>query len=123
MNKYQRHIKIFEKITGDDTVTVNLTRTQESNNYVVTDTDEVSGYIPTQLSVQVSGVMTEIAVSGKLDESHEEVPMMIMNKTTLEVVDKITEAGIYVIPCEEIQQLTFAVVGGNEVTATAKLIF
>ena len=123
MNKYQKYIKIFEKTSGDDTVTINLTRTQESNNYVVTDTDEVNGYIPSQVSVQVSGTMTEIAVSGKLDESHENVPMMIMNKTTLEIVEKITEEGIYLIPCEEIQQLTFAVVGANELTATAKLIF
>ncbi len=123
MKEYQKIMTVFDNASGTKTETLQLTTKQDTNDYVVTYTDYVDCRIPKQVGLQVSGNMTSLAVKGRLAEKTADLPLAIINMQTLETVDEITEAGIYVIPCEEIQNLTFELTGGSGVTVVCKLMF
>ena len=123
MKEYQKIMTVFDNASGTKTETLQLTTKQDTNDYVVTYTDYVDCRIPKQVGLQVSGNMTSLAVKGRLAEKTADLPLAIINMQTLETVDSITEAGIFVIPCEEIQKLTFELTGGSSVTVVCKLMF
>ena len=123
MKEYQKIMTVFDNASGTKTETLQLTTKQDTNDYVVTCTDYVDFRIPKQVGLQVSGNMTSLAVKGRLAEKTADLPLAIINMQTLETVDSITEAGIFVIPCEEIQKLTFELTGGSSVTVVCKLMF
>ena len=123
MKEYQKIMTVFDNASGTKTETLQLTTKQDTNDYVVTYTDYVDCRIPKQVGLQVSGNMTSLAVKGRLAEKTADLPLAIINMQTLETVDSITAAGIFVIPCEEIQKLTFELTGGSSVTVIAKLMF
>lgn len=121
--EYQKNLTIFSKVTGAKTSEVQLTAKQSDSDYFVTQIDDVNRRIPKQVCVEVSGSFTEFSVNGRVTEDGAYTPLSVINMKTLEAQNYITEAGIYILPCECYQSLQFTIAGATNATASAKLTF
>lgn len=123
IKEYQKITTILDNVTGNKTEILKLSSKNEDDDYVFTNVDNVDYLIPKQIALQVSGTLKSLNVSGKISTGATDLPLGIINMQTLETVDSITDAGIYMIPCEEIEQITLNIAGASNVTVIAKLMF
>lgn len=123
IKEYQKITTILDNVTGNKTEILKLSSKNEDDDYVFTNVDNVDYLIPKQIALQVSGKLTSLNISGKISEDAVDLPLGIINMQTLETVDSIVDAGIYMIPCEEIEQITLNITGASNSTVIAKLMF
>lgn len=123
IKEYQKITTVLNNVTGDKIEILKLSSKNADDDYVFTNVDNVDYLIPKQIALQVSGTLTSLNVSGKISAGATDLPLGIINMQTLETVDSITNAGIYMIPCEEIEQITLNIAGASDVTVVAKLMF
>lgn len=123
IKEYQKITTVLNNVTGDKTEILRLSSKNADDDYVFTNVDNVDYLIPKQIALQVSGKLTSLNISGKISEDAADLPLGIINMQTLETVDSIVGAGIYMIPCEEIEQITLNIAGASNSTVIAKLMF
>lgn len=121
--EYQKILAVFSKITGAKTSEVQLTAKQIDSDYVVSQIDDVNHRIPKQVCVEVSGSFTEFSINGRMTEGGAYTLISVVNMNTLEAQNYITEAGVYILPCECYQALQFTISGATNATVSAKFTF
>lgn len=123
VNEYQKIIPIFDNVSGTGTKMIQLTKKKETNQFTVSCIDDTWNRISKQAYLQISGSLTDLAVSGKVTAADPLSPIAAVNMQTLEAVSSITEPGIYIVPCEGIEALSLTITGAANASVTAKLTF
>lgn len=123
VNEYQKIVTLFDDASDTETKLIQLTKKRESGGLAVSCVDDMWNYIPKHAYLQISGSLTDLTISGKVTADDPLSPMAAVNMQTLEAVSSITEPGIYIVPCEGIEALSFTITGAANASVTAKLTF
>lgn len=123
VNEYQKIITLFDDASDTETKLIQLTKKREGGDTAVSCVDDMWNYIPKQVHLQISGSLTDLTISGKVSAADPLSPLAAINMQTLDTTSSITEPGIYIVPCEGIEALSFTITGAANASVTAKLTF